>query len=78
MPASAEVVFELAQRSDAQFLLEVGVLLLFGRQHLLQRADLLLQLDTHTKREKALLNGAVVRLLSSCYQHFECVATYFK
>lgn len=43
MPAPAEVVPELAQGSDAQLLSEVRVLLLFGHQNLLQRADLLLQ-----------------------------------
>lgn len=50
MPASAEVVSELAQRREAQFLFEVRVLLLFGRQNLPQGADLLLQLDVDTKR----------------------------
>lgn len=63
MPASAEVVFELAQRSDAQFLPEVGVLLLFGRQNLLQCADLLLQLDIHEKDKRELKKQALVALL---------------
>lgn len=49
MPASAEVVSELAQRREAQFLFELRMLLLFGRQNLLQGADLLFQLDVDTK-----------------------------
>lgn len=51
MPASAEVGFELAQRSDAQFLFELRMLLLFGRQNLPQCADLLFQLDMHRKTQ---------------------------
>lgn len=50
-PASAEVVSEFVQRIDAQFLSEVGVLLLFGGQDLPQCPDLLFQLDTDTKAE---------------------------
>lgn len=55
LPASAEVVLQLAQWCDAQLLFELGVLPLFGRQHLPQRADLLLQLDAH-KHRKGLIN----------------------
>lgn len=51
MPASAEVVSELAQRRDAQFLSEVRLLLLFRRQNLLQRADLLFQLDANKTKK---------------------------
>lgn len=47
VPASAEVVPELAERSDAQLLLELRVLLLLGQQDLLQCADLFFQLATH-------------------------------
>lgn len=51
MPSSAQVVPEVVERRGAQLLSEVGVLLLFGRQNLLQRADLLLQLDGKGKRQ---------------------------
>ena len=44
MPALGDVVFEIAERTDAQFLSEVGLLLLFRCQHLPQSADLLFQL----------------------------------
>lgn len=65
VPASAEVVFELAQRRDAQFLFEVGVLLLFGRQNLLQRTDLLFQLDVHNKKTKDKKSCLTVFILST-------------
>lgn len=55
-PASAEVAPELAQGIDAQFLFEVGLLLLFGGQDLPQRAYLLLQLDTDNKNRSLTLS----------------------
>lgn len=73
-PASAEVVSEFVQRIDAQFLPEVGVLLLFGGQDLPQCPDLLFQLDTNTKAEAShsavttpcsFLEGATHTLASS-------------
>ena len=44
VPALGDVVFEITERADAQFVSEVGLLLLFRCQHLPQSADLLLQL----------------------------------
>lgn len=61
LPASAQVVLELAQRIDAQFLSELCLLLLLGRQNLPQCVDLLFQLNMKTHNEH---NLAPIRSIS--------------
>lgn len=82
VPAFAEVVSELTQRTDAQFLLEFRMLFLFGRQNLPECINLLFQLDTHKKTKSCFtcpFTGSVLATLfalSSKWAYIH-VWTYF-
>ena len=46
LPALGDVLLQLVERVQAQLPLQLGSVLLFGREHLPQGADLLLHLAT--------------------------------
>ena len=52
LPALGEVLLQLVERVQAQLPLQLGSVLLFGRQHLPQSADLLLHLATTRTQER--------------------------
>lgn len=78
VPAFAEVVSEVAQRSDAQFLPEFRVLFLFGPQNLPECIHLFFQLDTQKKTKSCFtcpFTGSVLATFHPSERTFMCEHT---